>query len=266
MRDLLSDFEAGKHLSDPDPVRRAQLQMKTPLPKRFYKEAQVSGDEQGQWSILLDGKPVRTPGRSVLTLPTEAAARLVALEFDAQGEVIDPPSMPVLRLVNTAIDGVAGHVDDVVEDVMRYSGTDMLCYRADGPDELMQREAEAWDKWLDWVRAVTGARFWLAEGVMHVEQPRESIGAIGIHLQRRADPFRLAAIHVMTSLTGSAILALAVEAGAATVEEAWAAAHIDEDWNIEKWGEDAEAAVRRSARYRDMKAAAELLGALDSPG
>ncbi|MCV0397043.1 MAG: ATPase [Rhizobiaceae bacterium] len=266
MRDLLSDLEAGRHLSDPDPVRRAQLQMKTPLPKRFYQSAQVVQDEAGGWSVQLDGKPVRTPGKSLLALPTDAAARLVAAEFEAQRELIDPPSMPVLRLANTAIDGVAGHIEDVVEDVMRYSGSDLLCYRADGPDDLVARQAQAWDPWIDWVRTTIGARFWLAEGVMHVEQPRESIGAIGIHLRQRSDPFRLAAIHVMTSLTGSAILSLAVESGALSVDDAWSAAHVDEDWNIEQWGEDAEATARRAARFRDMKAAAELICALDSTG
>lgn len=262
MRDLLADLEAGRHLSDPDPVQRARNQMRTPLPKRFYQKAGMGRAEDGAWTVLLDGRPVRTPGRALLGLPTEAAAGLVAAEFEAQREIIDPATMPVLRLANTAIDGVAAHAEAVIEDVLRYSSSDLLCYRAEGPEELVKRQSDAWDPWLDWARSAIGARFWLAEGVMHVEQPRESVGAIGIHLHRRADPFRLAAIHVMTTLTGSAILALAVEAGALPAEGAWDAAHVDEDWNISQWGEDAEAAARRASRRRDMMAAADLIRAL----
>lgn len=261
MRELLNDLEAGKHLSDPDPVRRAQNQMRTPLPNRFYKNVVAAETPDGH-AVHLDGKPVRTPARAVMLLPTAAVAKLVADEFEAQGEFIDPVRMPIFRLVNTAIDGVATDPQAVIEDVMRFSSTDLLCYRAEGPAELVKRQAEAWDPWIDWARTKIGARLYLAEGVMHVEQPREAIGAVGIHLQLRDDPLRLAAIHVMTTLTGSALLALAVESDEMDVEAAWAAAHVDEDWNISQWGEDAEAAARRVYRKRDMLAAASLLTAL----
>lgn len=261
MRDMLSDLEAGRQLSDPDPVRRAQLQMRTPKPKRFYAEAGVEPAEAG-FAVMLDGKSVRTPGRAALVLPTDAAARLVADEFAAQVEEIDAMTMPVLRIANTAIDGVAADMDAVAEDIMRFSGSDLLCYRADAPEALVARQAQAWDPVLDWVRQEIGARFYLAEGIMHVEQPREAIGAVGVWLLRRREPFRLAAMHVMTSLTGSALLALAVEAGALDPDRAWAAAHVDEDWNIEQWGADAEAAARRAARHAEMAAAARLVAAL----
>jgi chaperone required for assembly of F1-ATPase len=261
MRDILNDLEAGKHLSDPDPVRRAQNQMKTPLPKRFYSKVTIAASPEG-FEVHLDGKPVRTPAKAILSLPTEASAQLVAGEFAAQRENIDPVSMPVTRLVNTAIDGVAQDPQAVLEDVLRFSSSDLLCYRADGPDKLVERQAKAWDPVIDWADSALGARFVLAEGIMHVEQPREAIGAIGIHLKMRDDPLRLAAIHLMTSLTGSALLALAVEAGERDVETAWAAAHVDEDWNIEHWGEDFEAAQRRKLRKADMLAAANLLSAL----
>jgi chaperone required for assembly of F1-ATPase len=264
MRDILGDLEAGRFLSDPDPVRRAQIQMRTPLPKRFYTIAGVAPEPDGGFSVRLDDKPVRTPGRALLALPSEAAARLVAAEFDAQKEVIDPVSMPVLRLVNTAIDGVAPQAQAVIEDIMRYSSSDLLCYRADGPQALVDRQAAQWDPVLDWARAALGARFWLAEGVVHVEQPREAVSAVGIWLAQRADPMRLAAIHVMTSLTGSALLALAVEAAAVEPDTAWAAAHLDEDWNIEQWGDDQEAAARREARRVDFDAAIALLRALQA--
>ncbi|MBS3651427.1 ATPase [Pseudaminobacter sp. 19-2017] len=262
MRELLNDLEAGRHLSDPDPVRRAQIQMKAPLPKRFYKDVSVAAGENGGYVVKLDGRTAKTPAGTVIELPTETAARLVADEFDAQAEVIDPVTMPVMRLVNTAIDGVARQADAVLEDILRFASSDLLCYRADGPEGLVQRQNEHWDSVLDWARSTLGARMNLAEGVMHVEQPRESIGALGVHLRGRAEPLRLAALHVMTSLTGSALLALAVEAKARNVEDAWTAAHVDEDWQIEHWGQDAEAMARRSNRKREMVAAARLIEAL----
>ena len=261
MRDILNDLEAGKQLSDPDPVRRAQIQMKTHLPKRFYKDVSVVPVDDG-FAVHLDGKPVRTPGKAVLALPTETAAQLVASEFAAQGETIDPVTMPVLRLVNTAIDGVASDPQAVLEDVLRFASSDLTCYRADAPQGLVERQNQHWDPVIDWARATLGARFNLAEGIIHVEQPRESIAVLGAHLAQRAEPLRLAAIHVMTSLTGSALLALAVDYGALDGEAAWTAGHVDEDWQAEHWGQDAEAVARRSARKRDMMAAVSLLEAL----
>ena len=261
MRDILNDLEAGKYLSDPDPVRRAQIQMKTPLPKRFYKTASVVPIEGG-FAVHLDGKPVRTPGKALLALPTEAAAVLVAGEFAEQGETINPVTMPVMRLVNTAIDGVASDPQAVLEDILRFASSDLLCYRADAPQGLVERQNEQWDPVVDWARTALGARFNLAEGIIHVEQPRETIAVLGSHLNQRAEPLRLAAIHLMTSLTGSALLALAVDFGELDADSAWAAGHVDEDWQIEQWGQDAEAVARRAARKRDMMAAVTLLEAL----
>lgn len=261
MRDILNDLEAGRHLSDPDPVRRAQIQMRQQLPKRFYAAAAVVEAPEGH-AVQLDGKPVRTPGKALLALPTNAAAGLVATEFESQKETIDPVTMPVLRLVNTAIDGVASDMQAVLEDVMRFSSSDMLCYRADSPEALVARQADAWDPILDWAQGTLGARFYLAEGVMHVEQPREAVAAVGIWLQQRREPFRLSAIHLMTTLTGSALIALATEAGAIDPDTAWTAAHVDEDWTIEHWGEDAEASQRRALRRRDFDAAVVLVRAL----
>lgn len=261
MRDILNDLESGQALSDPDPMRRAQIQMRTPLPKRFYKEVAVAEGEGG-FIVQLDGRAVKTPGKALLVLPTEAAARLIADEFAAQGETLDLASMPVYRLVNTAIDGVANDPQAVVEDILRFSSSDLLCYRADGPETLVARQNEAWDSVLDWARATLGARFVLAEGVIHVDQPRDAITAIGIHLNQRAEPLRLAALHVMTTLTGSALLALAVDFGELDAETAWKAAHVDEDFQAEHWGQDAEALARRANRKRDMMAAAQLLEAI----
>mgnify|MGYP001194033180 CR=1 FL=1 len=261
MRDLLGDLEAGSHLSDPNPVKRAQNQMKAQAAKRFYDKVSVARGADG-FVVLLDGKPVRTPGKAVLSLPTEQAAAIVAAEFDAQQDKIDPVTMPATRLVNTAIDGVAADTQAVIEDILRYASSDLLCYRADAPEALVERQADAWDPVIDWARAHLGARFVLAEGIVHVTQPREAIGAIGIHLARRAEPLRLAALHLMTTLTGSALLALAVEEGELDAEAAWAAAHVDEDWNAEQWGEDYEAAARRKARAYDFSAAVRVLSTI----
>jgi chaperone required for assembly of F1-ATPase len=263
MRDILIDLEAGRHLSDADPTKRARNQMKAALPKRFYS-AVTTAEEAGGHVVKLDGRPVRTPAGAVLTLPTAAAAKLVADEYAAQEERVEPATMPVTRLANTAFDGVSSAADAVLEDVLKYSASDLLCYRADAPEGLVERQSEAWDPVLDWARSELGARFILAEGVVHVGQPRETIGAVAVHLRKRAEPFRLAAIHLMTSLTGSALLAFAVEARAMDAEAAWAAAHVDEDWNIEHWGADPEAAKRQAARKRDMMAAVALLDALDA--
>lgn len=261
MRDLLEDLEAGKHFSDPDPVRRAQIQSKIPLPKRFYAEVSV-GERDGGFAVLLDGKPVRTPGRAILTLPTRQAATLVADEFAAQGEEINPVTMPVTRIANSTVDGVAKEPQPVADEIVKYAGTDLLFYRAAAPQALVERQAAAWDPVLDWFRKDLSARFFLAEGVMHIEQPKEAIEAVRRHVAARIEPLRLAAMHVMTTLTGSALLALAVEAGAWDVETAWMAAHVDEDWNIEQWGTDAEAEHRRAFRKADMLAAARLIAAL----
>jgi chaperone required for assembly of F1-ATPase len=261
MREILNDLDASLKLSDPDPVRRAQIQMKAPLPNRFYKTVSVEAGDSG-FVVKLDGRTARTPARVPIELPTEQSAQLVAAEFDAQQEIIDPVTMPTMRLVNTAIDGVSREIDAVLEDILRFAASDLLCYRAGAPEGLVERQNEAWDDVLDWARSSLGARLNLAEGVIHVEQPRESIAMLGLHLRQRAEPFRLAAMHLMTSITGSALLALAVDAGERDAEAAWLAAHIDEDWQIEHWGKDSEAMARRAQRKRDFMAAARLIAAL----
>jgi len=266
MRDILEDLEAGHLLSDPDPVKRAQNQMRIALPKRFYNEVAVVPTEYGDqdvFEIHLDGKPVRTPAKTLMRLPTHAAAELVAAEFVQQEEVINPVMMPVMRLTNTAIDGVLRESDAVSEDVLKFGGSDLLCYRAEGPQGLVDRQIEAWDPVVDWAARAFGARFTLTEGVVHVTQPVAALAALRTYLMlRQRGEFWLTALHLMTSLTGSALLALAVEAEEVTAEEAWRAAHVDEDWQIEHWGQDSEAVARRNARWRDMNAAASMIAAL----
>jgi chaperone required for assembly of F1-ATPase len=262
MRELLDDLHSGRHVSDTDPMRRARFHMKQPLSKRFYEQVET-GEEAGAFVVRLDGKTVRTPAKAPLALPTEAAARLVVEEFAAQGQTIDPATMPVYRLVNTAIDGVASDPQAVLEEILRFAASDLVCYRAGSPATLVRRESDAWDPVIDWSRRVLGARFMLAEGMVHVEQPRETIAVLGVHLKQRSDPLRLAALHVMTTLMGSALLALAVEAGEMDAEAAWSAAHVDEDYQSEQWGQDAEAVARSAARKRDMLAASRLIAAIN---
>lgn len=263
MRDELFSMDAKQELSDPDPVRRAQITSKLPLPKRFYKEAAVA-ERDGGFSVELDGRVVKTPARQNLVLPTRAAAQLIADEFTAQEKEIDPAQMPATRLANTAIDGIVNDPQAVLEDVLRFASSDMLCYRAGSPQRLVQRQTESWDPIIDWAAAVLNARFILAEGVIHVEQPREALGAFGVHLGAFTDPFAIAALHTITTLTGSAILALAVAKGEISGDEAWELAHLEEDWTSEQWGEDAEATIRRDIRKREMQAAVQILQAVSA--
>lgn len=255
MRELFEDLESSREGFNP--MESARRGMRPELPRRFYTNVEAVAGEGGH-GIALDGKLVRSPGGTALALPTREGATLVAEEFSAQGERMDPRTMPVWRLVNTAMDGVVGKTQPVIDDIVRFAGTDLLCYRADAPQELVRRQSQQWDPILAWVRQATGARFVLAEGVMHVEQPGDTIAAIEAHLVRDADPLRVAALHLMTSLTGSALIALATGAGHLTPEAAWAAAHVDEDWNIEQWGADPEAEAMRKARWRDFEGAVRL--------
>lgn len=248
-------------VSDPDPTRRAQKQMKKPLPKRFYKKAEAAEGEGGH-TVLLDGKPLRTPAQRPFVVPSQTLAERIASEWDAQVGEIDPARMPLTRLVNTALDGVALDPQAVAEDIIRFAGTDLVCYRAGGPETLVAHQVQHWDPLIDWAQTTLGARFVLAEGVMHVDQPREAIAAVSAHLRRFGHPLQLAALHTITSLTGSAVIALAVALEAITPEDAWTAAHVDEDFNISQWGEDAEAVARRAKRWDEMKAATDTLSSL----
>jgi chaperone required for assembly of F1-ATPase len=227
------------------------------LPKRFYERVDVE-NRDGGFAPLLDGKPVRTPGKAQLLLPSRALAEAVAEEWRAQTERIDPATMPLTRLANSAIDGVARSEQAVIGDILAYAGSDLLCYRADGPDGLIEAQRAHWDPVIAWAKSSLVAPLVLAEGVVHVAQPQASLDRLKDALDGR-DTFSLAALHVMTALTGSALLALAVAEGRMTPEEAWEAAHVDEDWQVSQWGEDAEAAQRRTARRRDLAAAARLL-------
>lgn len=231
------------------------------LSKRFYERVDVE-DRDGGFALLLDGKIVRTPGKAELLLPSRALAEAVAEEWRGQGERIDPATMPLTRLANSAIDGVAGSEQAVIGDILAFAGSDLLCYRADGQLGLIEAQRAHWDPVLAWAKSSLGAPLVLSEGVVHVAQPQASLDRLKDRLDGR-DTFSLAALHVMTALTGSALLALAAAEGQMTQEEAWEASHVDEDWQISQWGEDVEAVARRTARRRDFAAAARLLSLLN---
>ena len=228
-----------------------------PLPKRFYANVTVAPSGTG-FAILLDGRAARTPKRTGLVLPTLPLTDAVAREWDAQRPAIDPSSMPLTRLVNTVIDGVEGRESEVRQDIVKYAGSDLLCYRAEGPEKLVALQAASWDPLLAWSSSQLCIGLALSSGVVPVHQSRAALDAVASALAP-LDAFRLAALHVMVTLTGSAVLALAVLHGQLSGEAAWTVAHVDEDWQIAQWGEDAEAAARRRRRWADMQAAADLL-------
>ena len=189
-----------------------------------------------------------------------AVAEAMAAEWASQGEHIDPSTMPLTRIANAAIDRVAGEMEAVAGEIVKYAGTDLVCYRADGPPSLVAAQEAAWAPVLAWAREALGARFVLVEGIIAAEQPEASLAAVAGALAD-LDPLRLAAVNVVTTLTGSALIAVAVLRGRLTAEAAWAAAHVDEDWQMSRWGRDEIALQRRAARWRDMQAAALILAA-----
>ncbi|TBW34062.1 ATPase [Siculibacillus lacustris] len=260
MRDLLwFDPDAEAPAFEPDPVKRARTAMNTELPRRFWKDVAVEGLGADAFRILLDGRPVKTPAKRDLVLPRHDLAEAVAAEWRAQTTHLAPSTMPHTRLANAVIDGVADRAAEVAADALRYAGSDLLCYRATSPVRLIDRQAAAWDPLLDWADETWGARLLVGEGVMHVAQDSDAIDALGAGV-RALDPWRLAGLHAMTTLSGSLVIALAVVAGRLDRDAAWAAAHVDEHWSAELWGRDDEAEARLARRRRDFDVAAAFAG------
>ncbi len=257
MRELFDDA-AGKSPLDPEEaIRRAA---RTPRRKRFYAKAGVA-PAPGGFAITLDDRPIRTPSGRQVMVPRREIADAIATEWEAQQEFIDPLIMPLTRLANSVVEAVVDRVDAVTEDVAKYFQSDLLFYRAGDPQALVAREAARWDPVLFWAADVLGAHFILSEGIVHVRQPDSAVAAARAALP--ADAWSIAAMHVITTMTGSALLALALKCGVLDQEQVWAAAHVDEDWNSEKWGVDEEVAARRSARLVEFRAAARILAALN---
>ena len=260
MRELFDEMAGRSPLDPQEAVRQAA---RTPQRKRFYKEAGVA-ETEGGFAIMLDGKPIRTPSKRQVVIPSRVLADAVAAEWAAQAETINPLSMPLTRIANSVVEGVVDRVELVTDDLAKYLETDLLLYRAGHPEGLVAREAAHWDPVLFWAAEALGAHFILSEGIMHVKQPDEALRAARAALPGHA--WSVAALHVVTTLTGSALLALALAHGVRDAGQVWAAAHVDEDWNIDQWGVDEEAAARRATRLRDFDAAVAVLAAVNPLG
>ncbi|MGE0290455.1 MAG: ATP12 family chaperone protein [Bradyrhizobium sp.] len=258
MRELFEEVAGQSPLDPGEAVRRAS---RTPQRKRFYKEAGVT-EADGGFCVTLDGRPIKTPSGRVVLVPKRAIADTIAAEWNAQGETIDPLTMPLTRFANSVVQSVVDRADVVADDVAKYLASDLLFYRAGHPEVLVAKEGAHWDPILFWAAEKLGAHFILAEGINHVRQPDEAIAAA-----REAfpgDPWSIAALHVVTTLTGSALLALALAHRVREPAEIWAAAHVDEDFNTEQWGLDEEVASRRAARAVDFEAATRILNAMQA--
>jgi|SRR5438105_3716070 len=264
MRDIFDVLFPQERL---DPVEAARRSIRRRLHRRFYQEVRVTPAE-GTFLIALDGRPVKTPARRNLAGPVHALAEVLAQEWRAQADTIDPATMPLTRLANSIIDAVTDAPGPVAMDVAKYLGSDLLFYRAENPGGLVARQTAAWDPLLAWAGEALGARFTLGQGLVYVEQPEEALAAAQAAIPRdpidRNNAWRLGALHSITTLTGSGLIALAVLRGRLSADEAWDASNVDEDWNFQTWGRDEEALQRRTFRFAEMRAAARVLDSLRS--
>jgi chaperone required for assembly of F1-ATPase len=225
--------------------------------KRFWKQAQPV-ESDGGWGVELDGKPLRTPARDPLTVPTPALAEAIAAEWNAIEEKIDPGTMPLTGLANAALDRVASDKHAFAKGLARYAEADLACYRAEGPSALVDRQAESWDALLGWGRRRFDVDFCTTSGIVHVDQPAATIDQLS-HAVAALDPFRLAGLSPLITIGGSLLAALGVLEGSLTPDQAWEAVTVDDRWQLEQWGSDAEAEAALDNRRRDFMAAARFL-------
>jgi chaperone required for assembly of F1-ATPase len=223
--------------------------------RRFFREAGLTGS--GPYGIALDGRPLKTPAKRDFQVPSLALADAIAAEWNSQGDRVEPDRMALTKLVNTAIDRVMGSEERIIDDIVAYAGTDLVCYRATEPDGLVQREGKAWDPVIEWAAEFFDAEFQTIEGVIHRIQDDAAIEAVRKSLVG-LDGMRLCAIHNLATLTGSALIAVALTEGFLDVDEAWRAAHVDEDWQIERWGRDEEATQRRTKQEEEFRQTARF--------
>ena len=221
--------------------------LQRPMPKRFYKLASVS-EVNG---ILLDGKSVKTPLKSALVLPNRTLAEAVAAEWQAQEVHINPALMPLTKLANTAIDRATHERASVVNEIVDYAGSDLVCYWAATPPALVERQLQHWLPIVDWAEATLRAKFKIARGITHIPQSIEAIAAVQFFAEAQ-DQWHLTALFLLTTLSGSTLLAAKILSGEISVNDAWSAAHVDEDYQIEQWGLDWEAEQRRTSRRREF--------------
>ena len=249
-----------KDQGDPgrNPMKLAQSAMRPPLPARFYASAEIE-EKEGVFFLTLDGRRARTPAKSPISVPARAAAMLLAAEWNDQKDVINPADMHVTRIVNAAIDHVGVARQAVAEEIVKYGGSDLLCYRAADPDRLVALQRMVWDPIVNWARHTLAINLNLAEGVIFVPQSRAAMDRISEHVAGFEDPIALSALHVLTTLSGSVILSLAVAKRHLQPTEAYDASELEADFTSEVWGSDEEALYRRRRRETEFKAAAALL-------
>jgi chaperone required for assembly of F1-ATPase len=229
--------------------------------KRFWKTAEAVARDGG-WTIELEGRPVRTPARELLTLPTARLAEAIAVEWNDVGETVDPRAMPLTGLANAAIDRVAPDRQVFAAGLAKYAEGDLACYRAEGPCELVERQAESWDALLSWARRRFDVDFRTTSGILHVDQPAATVEQLS-HAVAALEAFHLAGLSPLVTIGGSLIAALAILEGGFSVEDAWRAVSLDERWQLEQWGSDAEAEAALENRRSDFFAAARFLDLLD---
>ena len=229
--------------------------------KRFYTDV-TAAVEPGGYGIRLDGKPVRTPARVPLLVPTAPLAQAIVAEWAAQVETIKPAAMPLTGLANAAIDRIAPDPAHFSAELAQYAATELLCYRAEAPAPLVARQAAAWDPLLAWATARYDVVFRVTTGIIHVAQPPATLARLGKAFAA-FNPFRLAALHPVVTICGSAVIGLAVAERRLDAGQAWAAGQLDEIWQAEQWGEDPLAIASREERQRGLAAAVAMLGLLD---
>ena len=266
---LFGDFAPGQKDSTENPMMRSKEAAKATLPKRFYKDVSV-GTEGGNgealggetlYCVLLDGRKVKSPAKKTVCVPTRQLAEALVAEWDAQEKEINPALMPLTRLLNSTVDGVEEAREAIIEEIIAYLNNDFICYPASHPERLVQRQKEHWHPVLDRAEEALGGRFVQASGILAIEQSPvmgERLRALWADL----DVYQLGALHSMMTLTGSALLPFALWDGFLEPEAVWNAAMVDEDWNIELWGEDEEATKRRVFRRAEFEAAVQVITAL----
>ena len=228
--------------------------------KRFYKTCTVESTGSA-FGVALDGRAVRTPGKAALSLPSRPLAEAVAAEWDAQESKVQPRSMPMMQLASTAIDRVTPNRDEVIDGIAAYSRSDLLCYRAEAPQALAERQRTAWQPVLDWAALTYDASLTVAAGVIPVTQPDEAVAALR-NAVADSDDFTLAAMHTLTTACGSVVLALAVRDRELEPADAFDASQVDETWQTEQWGQDAEAEARRDRIRAEIVTAGRFLALL----
>ena len=225
--------------------------------RRFYQAATAAAVEVG-YAVLLDDKPVRTPAKQALAVPTAALAEAIAAEWRGQGDTIDLNALPLTRIASTAIDLVAPRHGAIVDAIAKYAGTDLVCYRSEHPPALAERQREGWQPLIDWLALRYDAPLAVTTGILPIDQPAASLQALHAELAAQG-AMTLAALHLLTAACGSLVVALALAEGRLDADSAFATAQLDETFEIEQWGEDAEQTQRRAALRQDIAVAARFL-------